>query len=159
VAGNAGRTSRPPKENGRDARGTGAGVHDVHRGVENVRRGRAADRSLSQMGTSVSGSAPKSAVPRIKEFVPLADLQDLVSPPGPVFPRRVHRRGESPGYWSGTSTWSRSRISSRASSRSPLRSIPVLREAAAGTNVKRGKTNASSRAAARGHPQLRKSRG
>src|SRR5881409_2928752 len=47
-------------------------------GVENVRRGRALPiGSLSQMATIRLGKRTEKRVPKIKEFVPLADLQDL----------------------------------------------------------------------------------
>src|SRR5713226_533092 len=48
-------------------------------GVENVRRGRALPiGSLSQMATIRLGKRTEKRVPKIKEFVPLADLSDLV---------------------------------------------------------------------------------
>src|SRR6266545_652037 len=48
-------------------------------GVENVRRGRALPiGSLSQMATIRLGKRTDKRAPKIKDFVPLADLQDLV---------------------------------------------------------------------------------
>jgi myo-inositol-1-phosphate synthase len=48
-------------------------------GVENVRRGRALPiGSLTQMGTIRLGKRTEKRAPRIHEFVPLADLNDLV---------------------------------------------------------------------------------
>ena len=48
-------------------------------GVENVRRGRGLPiGSLSQMGTIRLGKRTEKRSPKIKEFVPLADLKDLV---------------------------------------------------------------------------------
>src|SRR5437762_6238956 len=48
-------------------------------GVENVRRGRATPiGSLSQMATIRLGKRTDKRTPKIKEFVPLADLKDLV---------------------------------------------------------------------------------
>src|SRR2546428_4339826 len=48
-------------------------------GVENVRRGRALPiGSLSQMATIRLGKRTEKRMPKIKEFVPLADLNDLV---------------------------------------------------------------------------------
>src|SRR5437899_6260866 len=48
-------------------------------GVENVRRGRALPiGSLSQMATIRLGKRTEKRVPKIKDFVPLADLKDLV---------------------------------------------------------------------------------
>src|SRR5258708_18761154 len=47
-------------------------------GVENVRRGRALPiGSLSQMATIRLGKRTEKRVPKIKQFVPLADLTDL----------------------------------------------------------------------------------
>src|SRR6266576_3538705 len=48
-------------------------------GVENVRRGRALPiGSLTQMATIRLGKRTEKRSPKIKEFVPLADLKDLV---------------------------------------------------------------------------------
>src|SRR5437667_1849616 len=48
-------------------------------GVENVRRGRALRiGSLSQMATIRLGRRTEKRMPKIKDFVPLADLNDLV---------------------------------------------------------------------------------
>src|SRR2546426_11214449 len=48
-------------------------------GVENVRRGRALPiGSLSQMATIRLGKRTEKRAPKIKDFVPLADLPDLV---------------------------------------------------------------------------------
>src|SRR5437867_94639 len=48
-------------------------------GVENVRRGRALPiGSLSQMATIRLGKRTDKRAPKIKDFVPLADLKDLV---------------------------------------------------------------------------------
>src|SRR5499426_839772 len=48
-------------------------------GVENVRRGRAkAIGSLTQMATIRLGKRTDKRIPKIREFVPLADLNDLV---------------------------------------------------------------------------------
>src|SRR5207245_8852318 len=48
-------------------------------GVENVRRSRALPiGSLSQMATIRLGKRTEKRVPKIKDFVPLADLKDLV---------------------------------------------------------------------------------
>jgi myo-inositol-1-phosphate synthase len=48
-------------------------------GVENVRRGRALPiGSLSQMATIRLGKRTDNRAPKIKDFVPIADLQDLV---------------------------------------------------------------------------------
>src|SRR5216117_2177653 len=60
--------------------GLGAVATTFIAGVENVRRGRALPiGSLSQMATIRLGKRTEKRVPKIKEFVPLADLQDLVS--------------------------------------------------------------------------------
>src|SRR5437763_15097646 len=48
-------------------------------GVENVRRGRALPiGSLTQMSTIRLGRRPEKRAPKIKDFAPLAGLQDLV---------------------------------------------------------------------------------
>ncbi|HET7789613.1 MAG TPA: inositol-3-phosphate synthase [Gemmatimonadales bacterium] len=48
-------------------------------GVENVRKGRALPiGSLSQMGTIRLGKRTEKRAPKVKDFVPLADLKDLV---------------------------------------------------------------------------------
>src|SRR5690242_21258039 len=48
-------------------------------GVENIRQGRALPiGSLTQMGTIRLGKRTDKRSPKIKEFIPLADLKDLV---------------------------------------------------------------------------------
>jgi myo-inositol-1-phosphate synthase len=59
--------------------GLGAVASTFIAGVENVRRGRAqAIGSLTQMGTIRLGKRTEGRSPLIKDFVPLADLKDLV---------------------------------------------------------------------------------
>jgi myo-inositol-1-phosphate synthase len=59
--------------------GLGAVASTFIAGVENVRRGRARPiGSLTQMGTIRLGKRTEKRSPLIKEFVPLADLKDLV---------------------------------------------------------------------------------
>src|SRR5882724_7139087 len=59
--------------------GLGAVATTFIAGVENVRRGAARPiGSLTQMGTIRLGKRTESRAPLIKEFVPLADLGDLV---------------------------------------------------------------------------------
>jgi len=94
-------------------------------GVENVRRGRGLPiGSLSQWGPSVSASHEKRPVKISREFVPLADLQDLVVRTAwdPIARRRVHRRGESPGCWERHEHLEPIKDFLQASSRSPPRS-------------------------------------
>src|SRR5205809_6132174 len=58
--------------------GLGAVATTFIAGVENVRRGRALPiGSLSQMATIRLGKRTEKRMPKIKEFVPLADLNDL----------------------------------------------------------------------------------
>jgi len=80
VAGKAGRDIAPAKGKlGVMLVGLGAVSTTFHRGRRERAAGQgAADRGrCRRWGPSVSGSAPK-AQSKIKEFVPLADLQDLV---------------------------------------------------------------------------------
>ncbi len=59
--------------------GLGAVASTFMAGVENVRRGKAKPfGSLTQMGTIRLGKRTDKRVPLIKDFVPLADLKDLV---------------------------------------------------------------------------------
>src|SRR5438093_7829952 len=59
--------------------GLGAVATTFIAGVENVRRGRALPiGSLSQMATIRLGKRTDKRAPKIKDFVPLADLKDLV---------------------------------------------------------------------------------
>lgn len=59
--------------------GLGAVTTTFMAGVENVRRGRAKPiGSLTQMGTIRLGKRTEGRMPLIREFVPLADLKDLV---------------------------------------------------------------------------------
>jgi myo-inositol-1-phosphate synthase len=59
--------------------GLGAVATTFIAGVENVRRGHGSPiGSLSQMGTIRLGQRPERRAPKIKEFVPLAELSDLV---------------------------------------------------------------------------------
>src|SRR5205809_6417415 len=61
--------------------GLGAVATTFIAGVENVRRGRALPiGSLSQMATIRLGKRTEKRMPKIKEFVPLADLNDLAFP-------------------------------------------------------------------------------
>ena len=60
-------------------------------GVEAVRRGKASPfGSLTQMGTIRLGGRPEKRVPRIKDFIPLADLDQLVFGGWDVFPDSVY---------------------------------------------------------------------
>ena len=59
--------------------GLGAVTTTFIAGVENVRRGRALPiGSLTQMATIRLGKRPEKRAPKIRDFVPLADLNDLV---------------------------------------------------------------------------------
>ena len=80
MAGEAGRDIAPAKGKlGVMLVGLGAVSTTFIAGVENVRRGRGLPiGSLSQMGTIRLGKRTEKRSPKIKEFVPLADLQDLV---------------------------------------------------------------------------------
>jgi myo-inositol-1-phosphate synthase len=67
-------------------------------GVENVRRGIALPiGSLSQMGTIRLGKRTEKRAPRIKDFVPLADLQDLVFTAWDPFPDDAYHAARKAG--------------------------------------------------------------
>ncbi len=59
--------------------GLGAVATTYVAGVENVRRGRAKPiGSLTEMGTIRLGKRTEGRAPRIRDFVPLASLSDIV---------------------------------------------------------------------------------
>jgi len=91
------------------------------------------------MGTIRFGKRTEKRSPKIKEFVPLADLQDLVFAAWDPIPDDAYTAAVKAGVLERHEHLEPIKDSSRASSRS--RCVrPVLREAAAGTNVKRRKT-------------------
>jgi myo-inositol-1-phosphate synthase len=109
-------------------------------GVENVRRGRHLPiGSLTQMGTIRLGKRTERRVPRVREFVPLADLGDLVFAAWDPIPDDAYTAARKAGVL-------------EASDLDPI--APFLKEIAPlpaafdqsyvkrlqGTNVKRGKT-------------------
>ena len=94
--------------------GMGAVATTFIAGVENVRRGAARPiGSVTQMGTIRMGKRTDKRAPLIREFVPLAALDDLVfgawdrSPTTPIPPPSM------PASWTGMSTSSQSPASSR----------------------------------------------
>ena len=67
--------------------GMGAVATTFIAGVEAVRRGLAQPvGSMTQMGTVRLGSRPERRIPKIKDFVPLANLEDIVFGGWDVFP-------------------------------------------------------------------------
>ena len=78
--------------------GLGAVATTFIAGVEAVRRGTASPfGSLTQMGTIRLGGRPEKRVPRIKDFVPLADLDQLVFGGWDVFPDSVYESAAHAG--------------------------------------------------------------
>ena len=90
--------------------GLGAVTTTFMAGVENIRQGRAKPiGSLTQMGTIRLGKRTEARAPLIKEFVPLAALEDLVFGAwDPIPGRRLRSRRSSAACSTSTSTWSRS---------------------------------------------------
>jgi len=78
--------------------GMGAVATTFIAGVEAVRRGSAKPfGSLTQMGTIRLGGRPEKRVPRIKEFVPLADLGQLVFGGWDIFPDTAYESAANAG--------------------------------------------------------------
>ncbi|HET6638661.1 MAG TPA: inositol-3-phosphate synthase [Gemmatimonadota bacterium] len=78
--------------------GMGAVATTFIAGVEAVRRGSAKPfGSLTQMGTIRLGGRPEKRVPRIKEFVPLADLDQLVFGGWDIFPDTAYESAANAG--------------------------------------------------------------
>ena len=95
--------------------GLGAVATTFIAGVENIRRGAAKPfGSLTQMGTIRLGKRTDGRAPLIREFVPLADLKDIVFGAWDPVPDDAYAAARH-----AASTWSRSRTSSRPSSRCP----------------------------------------
>ena len=67
-------------------------------GVEAVRKGKAAPiGSLTQMGTIRLGKRTENRVPKIKDFVPLADLDDIVFGAWDIFPDSAYEAALNAG--------------------------------------------------------------
>ena len=67
-------------------------------GVELVRRGHSAPvGSLTQMGTIRLGKRTENRIPRIKDFVKLAELDDLVFGGWDVFPDNAYQAATKAG--------------------------------------------------------------
>ncbi len=78
--------------------GLGAVATTVVAGVELVRKGFAKPiGSLTQMGTIRLGKRTDNRVPKIKEFVPLADLKDLVFAAWDIFPDNAYEAAVKAG--------------------------------------------------------------
>jgi myo-inositol-1-phosphate synthase len=78
--------------------GMGAVSTTVMAGVELVRRGESVPvGSLTQMGTVRLGKRTENRVPKIKEFVPLADLDDIVFGGWDVFPDDAYQAASKAG--------------------------------------------------------------
>ena len=109
-------------------------------GVEAVKRGLAEPiGSLTQMGTIRLGKRTENRVPAIKDFVPLADLNDLVFGAWDIFPDSAYDAAMHAGVLEKELL---------AQLRAPLQKIKPMRavfdqqyvKRLEGTNVKRGKT-------------------
>src|SRR5688500_15412896 len=78
--------------------GMGAVATTFIAGVEAVRRGSAKPfGSVTQMGTIRLGGRPEKRVPRIMDFVPLADLDQLVFGGWVIFPDTVYESAATAG--------------------------------------------------------------
>jgi len=78
--------------------GMGAVSTTVIAGVELVRRGESVPvGSLTQMGTIRLGKRTEGRVPKIKEFVPLADLEDIVFGGWDIFPDDAYQAASKAG--------------------------------------------------------------
>jgi myo-inositol-1-phosphate synthase len=78
--------------------GMGAVSTTVMAGVELVRRGEAVPvGSLTQMGTIRLGKRTEARVPRIKDFVPLAKLDDIVFGGWDVYPDNAYEAAKKAG--------------------------------------------------------------
>ena len=83
--------------------GMGAVATTLIAGVEAVRKGFAKPiGSLTQMGTIRLGKRTENRSPLIKDFVPLAELNDMVFTGWDIFGGQPVRGGETPRCWSGT---------------------------------------------------------
>src|SRR6202167_6366933 len=78
--------------------GMGAVSTTFMAGVELVRRGVAAPvGSLTQMGTIRLGKRTEGRTPKIKEFVPLAELDDLVFGGWDIYPDNAYQAAAKAG--------------------------------------------------------------
>jgi len=109
-------------------------------GVENVRRGRALPiGSLTQMGTVRLGKRTEKRAPKIKDFLPLADLADLVFGAWDPFPDDAYTAATKAGVLE------REHVEPIAEFLKGIRPMPAAFDQhyvkrLHGTNVKRGNT-------------------
>jgi myo-inositol-1-phosphate synthase len=81
--------------------GMGAITSTVIAGVEAIRKGMAKPiGSLTQMGTIRLGKRTEGRVPMIKDFIPLASLNDLVFGGWDIFSDNIYEAGVKAGVWS-----------------------------------------------------------
>ncbi len=98
--------------------GMGAVATTFVAGVEAIRKGIAKPiGSLTQMGTIRLGKRTDGRSPKVKEFVPLAELDDLVFTGWDIFEDNMYRRRYATPASSTATCWSRSSPSCRRSSR------------------------------------------
>ncbi len=120
--------------------GLGAVATTFIAGVENVRRGRAlAIGSLSQLATIRLGKRTDQRTPLIKEFVPLADLNDLVFAAWDPIPDDAYVAAQKAGVLDAT------HLEPIAPFLKTIQPMPAVFDQnyvkrLQGTNVKRGKT-------------------
>lgn len=120
--------------------GMGAVATTFIAGVEAVRRGLALPiGSLTQMGTIRLGKRTEKRTPRIKDFVPLASLDDLVFAGWDVFPDTCYEAAIKAGVLE------RSLLDSVKDFLEEIRPMPAVFEQKFvknlhGPNVKKGKT-------------------
>ena len=132
--------------------GLGAVATTFIAGVENIRRGAARPiGSLTQMGTIRLGKRTEGRAPLIREFVPLAELEDLVFGAwDPIPDDCLHRVRSEPACSSGTSTSSRSPDFLKSIKPMPAVFDQNYVKRLEGTNVKPGKTKRDAGRAAAG---------
>ena len=109
-------------------------------GVEAVRRGSALPiGSLTQMGTVRLGKRTEKRIPKIKDFVPLANLKDVVFGGWDIFPDNAYQAGLKAGVLAPEL------LNQVKSFLTGIRPMPAVFEQKFvknlhGTNVKKGKT-------------------
>jgi myo-inositol-1-phosphate synthase len=92
---------RQQKENWGFSCRNGGRRHYVHAGVELVRTGKAQPvGSLTQLGTIRLGKRTENNSPKIKEFVPLADLDDLIFGGWDIFKDNAYEAASNAGVLS-----------------------------------------------------------
>ena len=125
--------------------GMGAVATTFIAGVEAIRRGCPKPvGSLTQMGTIRLGKRTDNRVPRIKDFVPLAALDDLVFGGWDIFPDNAYEAATQGGRARATSTSTElKRLPRRRSSRCRRCSTELRQEAARRRTSRRARPSAT----------------